>query len=139
MWEGCGEGVRVQPRGSGVPFDHQQRAMPPKRCADVRRKPAGVARKPAAPVRRMPPASGLPFKAHRLRVESIKRKPSAHVRRIGKANPLRGECWDAWVQHVMAVGPTWLYAFVCISKLLCLRATECLRLDSKDGLVYLFH
>jgi hypothetical protein len=131
--------VRAQPRGSGVPLDHQQRAMPPKRDADVRRKPAAALRKPAVPVRRRPPVNGLPYKAHRLRGEAVERKPSAQVRRIGKAHPLRGECWDAWVQHVMSVGPTWLYAFVCISELFCLRATECLRLDSMDGLVYLFH
>ncbi len=52
---------------------------------------------------------------------------------------MSGESWDAWVKHVMAVGPTWLYVVVCISELLCLRVTECLRLNCMDGLVYLVY
>ena len=131
--------MRIQPRGTGVPLDHQLRAMPPKRGADVRREPSAAARKPLAPVRRGPPVKGRPLSAQRLHGDPVKRKPSAQVRLLGKAHPLRGECWDAWVQHVMDVGPTWLYAVVCISDLLCLRVTECPRLNCMDGIVYLFH
>ena len=105
----------------------------------MRRKPVAAVRKPAAPVRRGPPLIGLPLKARRPLGDSVKRKPSALGRLFGKAQSLSGESWDAWVKHVMAVGPTWLYVVVCISELLCLRVTECLRLNCMDGLVYLIH
>jgi len=50
----------------------------------------------------------------------------------GKADPLRGEAWAAWLEHIWQHGPAWLYVFALLSEMLCLRPSEALRLNGSD-------
>ena len=52
--------------------------------------------------------------------------------RLGKASCMPGGLWPAWLKHLLAVGPTWLYVASILCHTLCLRITEALRLVKSD-------
>ena len=63
------------------------------------------------------------------------------ARKLGKANPLPGKLWGAWLNHVLASGPSWLYVALFLTHACCLRISEVLRLkdchiDTKHGHVW---
>ena len=53
---------------------------------------------------------------------------------LGKATILAGPLWQAWLQHVLREGPTWLYVALFLSHMLCCRITEILKLTAGDFL-----
>ena len=53
---------------------------------------------------------------------------------LGKATILAGPLWQAWLQHVLREGPTWLYVALFLSHMLCCRITEILKLAAGDFL-----
>ncbi|CAE6968392.1 unnamed protein product [Symbiodinium sp. CCMP2592] len=59
------------------------------------------------------------------------KKPVSNKKR-GKAEPLLGAAWSAFLQHLANVGPTWTLIAMCLAHLLCCRITEVLRLQLQD-------
>lgn len=51
---------------------------------------------------------------------------------LGKAAALPGQLWSLWLLHVLKEGSCWLYVALLLTHVLCLRITECLRLQSRD-------
>ena len=58
------------------------------------------------------------------------RKPASKKR--GKAEPLLGAAWAAFLQHLANTGPTWALIALSLAHLLCCRITEVLRLQLQD-------
>lgn len=52
--------------------------------------------------------------------------------KLGQAATLGVETWGHWLQHILLHGRCWLFVVSVISNLLCLRVTECLRLQAID-------
>lgn len=63
--------------------------------------------------------------------ESLKAKKKS-TRALGKASPLEGFLWGAWLDHVEHTGPTWVWVALLLSHALCLRITEVLCLRNRD-------
>ena len=69
---------------------------------------------------------------------AMKRKPGRPKKKhspaysLGKASSLPGPLWGCWIGHVLASGPTSLWVALVLSRCLCLRITEVLRLRKRD-------
>ncbi|CAE6950431.1 unnamed protein product [Symbiodinium sp. CCMP2592] len=59
------------------------------------------------------------------------KKPVSNKKR-GKAEPLLGAAWAAFLQHLANTGPTWALIAISLAHLLCCRITEILRLQLQD-------
>ena len=73
--------------------------------------------------------------------QDMARAQKQKARKLGKANPLPGKLWVAWLNHVLASGPSWLYVALFLTHACCLRISEVLRLkmchiDTKHGHVW---
>ena len=59
-----------------------------------------------------------------------KKKPANKKR--GKAEPLLGAGWAAFLQHLAKTGPTWALIALSLAHMLCCRISEVLRLQLQD-------
>ena len=63
----------------------------------------------------------------------LKAKKVKHQgQKLGQAAALHGKAWNQWRQHVLHVGPSWLYAVVTLTHALCCRVSEILALQGRD-------
>ena len=67
-----------------------------------------------------------------VRKHAMKKKIKGKQPVLGQADPLVGQAWAAWIQHLKSVAPCWLVAVVTLCHLCCARVTEVLKLRLKD-------
>ena len=54
--------------------------------------------------------------------------------KTGQAASLPGKLWEAWTQHLLKTGPTWVWVAVILTHILCCRITEILWLRNKNSI-----
>ncbi|CAE7253066.1 unnamed protein product [Symbiodinium natans] len=71
---------------------------------------------------------------HKATKKGVKKKSSKKTAgvKLGKAATLPADLWGLWIKHVLQHGRCWLFVACVLSHLLCLRVTECLRLEATD-------
>lgn len=67
-----------------------------------------------------------------MKKKKKKTRTKAPRRKLGQASPLHGPLWNQWCQHLLRIGPSWLYMVVTLSHMLCCRVTEVLALRAGD-------
>ena len=60
------------------------------------------------------------------------RRSGSSTKKLGQAATLAGGLWAAWIKHLLATGPTWVYIHAIMCHMFCLRATEGLGLRGCD-------
>lgn len=75
-----------------------------------------------------------PSKAGKAGIKKGKKTKTAmkNERKLGQAEALHGKLWKQWTQHILSVGPSWLYVAVTLTHMLCARISEVLALQAKD-------
>ena len=54
--------------------------------------------------------------------------------KTGQAASLPGKLWEAWTQHLLKTGPTWVWVAVILTHILCCRITEILWLRNNNSI-----